>query len=61
MSHSLTRTSPKGGPFIGTCTKCGTPDIPLAKMHEHCPNPANLSDGDALNVALGVCEKETKQ
>lgn len=61
MSHSLSRTSPKGGPFIGTCTKCGTKDIPLDQMHEHCPNPANLSNADALNVALGVHDEDTKQ
>jgi hypothetical protein len=61
MSHSLSRTSPKGGPFIGTCTKCGMTDIPLPRMHEHCVNPANLSDDEALNVALGVYDKETTQ
>jgi hypothetical protein len=61
MGHSLTRTSPKGDPFIGTCTKCGMQDIPLGRMHEPCINPANLSDNDALNVALGLHDGETKQ
>ena len=61
MSHALTRTSPKGGPFIGTCTKCGMTDIPLSRMKEECSNPANLSNQDALNVALGLHDKEIKQ
>jgi len=52
MAHSLERTSPKGGPFIGTCTKCGLRDIPLARMQEPCANPANLSDDDALIIAI---------
>lgn len=37
--HSLERTSPKGGPFIGTCTKCGMRDIPAARMSEPCAYP----------------------
>ncbi len=52
MSHSLKRTSPKGGPFIGYCTKCGQEDIPLSKLHDHCPNPADFSDEDALMRAI---------
>lgn len=52
MSHSLERTSPKGGPFIGTCTQCGTTDIPLNRMHEKCSNPANLSGDEALLLAI---------
>ena len=61
MSHSLERTSPKGGPFIGRCTKCGTEDIPLSRMHEHCVNPANLSNADALELALRLPAKGTVQ
>ena len=54
MSHSLRRTSPKGPgqPFIGTCTKCGIENIPLIRMHEDCANPANLTDDDALLIAI---------
>ena len=44
-----------------TCTKCGMRDIPLSRMQEHCGNPANLSDTDALNIALGYHDTETKQ
>lgn len=29
MSHALERSSPKGGPFKGTCTKCGMIDLPM--------------------------------
>lgn len=61
MAHSLSRTSPKGGPFVGTCTKCGLKDIPLARMWDECANPAGLSNTDALNVALGLLDSETKQ
>lgn len=61
MSHALSRTSPKGGPFIGTCTKCGMQNIPLTRMHEPCSNPANLTNGEALSVAIGLHDTETKQ
>lgn len=52
MSHALERTSPKGGPFIGRCMKCGLTEIPLTKMHEPCPNPANFSNGEVLLRAI---------
>lgn len=52
MAHSLERTSPKGTPFVGTCTKCGMADIPMSRLHEECSNPANLSDDDALLLAI---------
>lgn len=52
MSHALKRTSPKGGPFFGCCMKCGQEDIPLERMHEDCPNVADLSNGEALIFAI---------
>lgn len=52
MSHALERTSPKGGPFIGTCTKCGLTDIPLKRMHDECVNPANITDDESLIMAI---------
>jgi hypothetical protein len=61
MSHALTRTSPKGTPFIGTCIKCGAKDIPLSRTHEHCVNPANLDFSDAMDVVLGNSDGKTKQ
>ena len=52
MSHSLNRTSPKGGRFLGTCTKCGVENIPLARMQEECANPANFTQEEALIHAI---------
>jgi hypothetical protein len=52
MSHALERTSPKGGPSIGTCMKCGQQDIPLKQMGDECPNVANLTDDEALILAV---------
>lgn len=54
MAHALERTSPKGTPFIGQCTKCGKENVTLAMMHEHCVNPANITDTEALELALRI-------
>jgi len=51
--HALERTSPKGEKFLGFCTKCGREDLPIAAMNEECVNPANLTDGDAIMIAVG--------
>ena len=56
MSHSLERTSPKGQPFVGTCMKCGLTDVPLNRVHEHCANPANITDDEALIIATGLLD-----
>ena len=58
MPHALERTNPKGQPFIGQCTLCGAAGLKLSQMSEHCPNPANLTQSDALNVALGLHDGE---
>jgi len=50
--HALSRTSPKGGPFIGTCMKCGQRDLPISAVGKPCVNPANLSQDDALLLAI---------
>ena len=52
MAHSLERTSPKGGPFIGYCTKCGMRELTASQLFDECVNPANLSDDDALLIAI---------
>lgn len=52
MSHSLRRTSPKGGPFIGTCIKCGVENIPLDRMFTPCANPADLSLAETLMLSI---------
>lgn len=50
--HCLERTSPKGGPFIGTCRLCGQTGLMMADMNEWCPNSANKSQEDALMDAI---------
>jgi hypothetical protein len=51
MKHALSRTSPKGGPFLGKCFKCGREDIPLSDNTE-CVNPAAITDDEALIIAI---------
>lgn len=50
--HSLQRTSPKGGPFIGTCSLCGRPGLTLDAMREECENPRRLSPDEAVIEAV---------
>lgn len=52
MKHSLSRTSPKGGPFIGTCTLCGTPNLTFADMIGDCPNQRGLTQDEAVIEAI---------
>jgi hypothetical protein len=49
--HALARTSPKGGPFFGTCMKCGQTDLPITATGKPCVNPANLTPDETLLVA----------
>lgn len=46
--HALRRTSPKGGPFIGTCTLCGKTDLLLKDMQLECLNIRGLDQNAAL-------------
>jgi hypothetical protein len=50
--HTLERTSPKGGPFVGYCIKCGKRDLTGEQMWEPCPNPGGMTDADALLQAI---------
>lgn len=54
MSHALIRTSPKGKgkKFIGTCTKCGRPNLPLEAASQPCPLDEVVSDAAALTHIL---------
>lgn len=52
MPHALERTSPKGQPFVGQCTKCGKEGLRLSDVHGHCVNPANITDAEALELAI---------
>lgn len=36
-THSIERTSPKGGPFLGTCRYCSRINLPMSAATEHCP------------------------
>jgi hypothetical protein len=50
--HALRRTSPKGGSFFGTCLKCGAENLPIEAVSWPCENPANLTQDEALLVAI---------
>ncbi len=47
--HAIERTSPKGGPFIGTCRLCGTPNLSTRDgFDKTCPNQRGLTAEEAL-------------
>jgi len=50
--HSLNRTSPKGGTFIGTCALCGKPNLTLADMNYECENTRGLTQDEAVVEAI---------
>lgn len=50
-THSIERTSPKGGPFMGTCTLCGQTGLTFSDESE-CPNQRGLSQDEALLEAI---------
>jgi hypothetical protein len=54
-THALRRTSPKGPgqQFVGTCMKCGIPNLTLADVSKTvCVNPAGLDSGETLELAI---------
>jgi hypothetical protein len=51
-THALNRTSPKGGPFFGTCFQCGLTDLPAAAVSWPCENVANLTSNEAVLLAV---------
>lgn len=58
--HALTRTSPKGSTFSGTCMKCGREGLTLDDLAiERCENVAGMSDDDALLNAITGSRKDT--
>lgn len=64
-THSLERTSPKGGPFIGRCVKCGKTDLLGSAVNEECPNPSGMTQAqDILNAIAGnqpsACPDDTE-
>lgn len=50
--HSLNRTSPKGGPFIGTCALCGKAGLTLDNMRDECENQRALTQDEAVIEAV---------
>ena len=48
MTHAIERTSPKGGPFRGTCRKCGARDLGTGAALEACPSDGVVSDEQIL-------------
>lgn len=50
--HAISRTSPKGGPFVGTCFKCGMENLPAEAARWPCANPGNVSQDEALLMAV---------
>lgn len=51
-THSIERTSPKGGPFLGTCRLCGKENLTMADALMPCPNPRKVTADDALLEAI---------
>lgn len=51
-THALERTSPKGGPFVGYCTKCGKTGLPISAVHDECPNPSGITQTQAILSAV---------
>ena len=37
LSHLIIRTSPKGGPFLGTCKYCGQQNLKIEDANKECP------------------------
>lgn len=57
--HALHRTSPKGGPFIGTCSQCGKQGLTLDSMGEECENPRGLTQEESLLDAIDPSVRES--
>jgi hypothetical protein len=55
--HSLNRTSPKGGPFVGTCALCGKTGLTFDNMRDECDNQRNLTQDEALIEAVSTVPK----
>lgn len=51
-THSLRRTSPMGGPFVGRCVLCGATGLSMGAALDTCPNPRGVSSDDALIDAI---------
>lgn len=52
MKHNIERTSPKGGPFVGTCVLCGTPNLKMEDAMEDCPNQRGMTEEESILEAI---------
>lgn len=52
MTHALERTSPRGGPFIGRCIKCGAKDLGMVAALKDCPADTLVSNEAAFIQAI---------
>jgi hypothetical protein len=52
ICHAIERTSPKGGPFLGTCMRCGRTGLPMSAVTEPCENVAGMTDDEVLLTAI---------
>lgn len=50
--HSLQRTSPKGGPFVGTCSLCGRTGLKFEDLTTECENQRGLTQDEAVVEAI---------
>ena len=51
-THSLTRTSPKGEKFIGTCVLCGMKNLPIKSALMWCENIVGKTNEEAIIDAI---------
>jgi hypothetical protein len=51
-THAIERTSPLGGPFIGTCWQCGKTGLKMGDALEPCENLLGDTPDDALLRAI---------
>lgn len=51
-THTVYRVSPKGGPFVGTCSLCGRAGLTLRDAMQPCENIRGLTQEQALLEAL---------
>lgn len=58
-THSLRRTSPKGGPFFGTCVLCGTENLPMEAAKQECENWRGITQEDAVVEAIRALKERS--
>ena len=55
-THAIHRTSPKGQPFVGTCSKCGKQGLTFDDMGKECSNIRNTTQEQDLLEAINPKE-----